>query len=99
MSKVAKAVRTGMRSITGRDKKKEAEKEAKRLAAEAEANEKREIEKTNQSTNKTRQESADLGSLTEQSDRESDEMAGILTSVEGLVPGDRKLNKKKSLGG
>lgn len=99
MGKVAKAVRTGLRSITGRDKKKEAEQKAKELERAAEAEHKRDLEKTNQATNKARQESADLGSLAEQTDRESDEMGGILTSVEGLVPGDRKLNKKKTLGG
>lgn len=98
MSKVAKAFRTGVRSITGRDKAKEAEKKAKEAAREAEASEKRQLELTNQATNKARQESSDLLALADQSDNDEG-MAGILTSVEGLVPGDRRLGKKKALGG
>ena len=79
-------------------KSKDEERRAKQQQAALEAQTKLAEQQAEQSANRNRQESADLGSLAEQADADGD-MAGILTSTEGLDKNKRKLANKKSLGG
>ena len=80
-------------------KAKDEERKAKQQQAALEAETQKMEQQAQQSQNRYRQESADLGSLAEQSDNMGGEMAGILTSAEGLDKNKRKLANKKSLGG
>lgn len=104
-SKIKRAVKAavtgGLSEVKRHQEKKEAaaqrELDAEQKRIEQQTKQKTEI--ANQATQKLRQESSDLAGLVEQTDRAGGEMGGILTSVEGLVPGDRKLNRKKLLGG
>lgn len=101
VKRAVKAIATGGYSEIKRqkDKEKAAAKQAEQQQKELEEQTQQAEKKVEQQTAKTRQESADLASLAEQSDRNSYEMGGILTTTEGLVPGERKLNRKQKLGG
>lgn len=102
IKRAVKAVVTGGYSEIKRKQDKEqaaAEREMEAEQKKIEQQTKQKTEIANQATQKLRQESADLAGLAEQTDRSGGEMGGILTSVEGLVPGERKLNRKKLLGG
>lgn len=81
------------------DAKKKAEQRAKAQQAAMDAEVRRAEQNADQATNRHRQESSDLASLQNDDAGGGGEMAGILTSVDGLVKGDRKLGKKKTLGG
>ncbi len=80
-------------------KKKDEERRAKQQQAALEAETKRAQQNAEQAGNRYRQESSDLASLTEQADFDGGEMAGILTSADGLSKDKRKLGNKKKLGG
>jgi hypothetical protein len=51
-----------------------------------------------QMQNRMRQNNADSAALAEQRDKDPVGSATVLTGADGLVPGGRKLNKKKTLG-
>lgn len=80
-------------------KAKDEERKLKQQQAAADAEAKRMEQQAEQTQNRLRQESSDLASLAEQGDNMTGEMAGILTSAEGLDKNKRKLANKKSLGG
>ena len=59
----------------------------------------RQMEQDNQQMqNRMRQNNADSAALAEQRDKDPVGSATVLTGADGLVPGGRKLNKKKTLG-
>ena len=90
---VKKSVGYATGGLIGFNKSKQ---DAKRAYAEQQAQAVREKELAQQDANRNRQESSNLAAL--QQDPTAD-AGGVLTSVDGLVPGDRKLSKKKLLGG
>ena len=96
---VKKVVKYGTLGAVDMEASKKAEQAAKRQAAELEAENKKAEQNAQQSENRNRQESADLAALEEDTAEGHGEMAGILTSVDGLSKGDRQLAKKKKLGG
>lgn len=94
--KVVKAATLGAVDL---QKQKDAERKAKAQQAAMDAEVRRAEQEADQATNRNRQGSADLAALQDDTAGGTGEMAGILTSVDGLVKGDRKLGKKKALGG
>lgn len=96
LKKVVKVATLGAVDL---EAKKKAEQRAKAQQAAAEADARRAEQNADQAANRHRQESSDLASLQNDDAGGSGEMAGILTSTDGLVKGDRKLGKKKTLGG
>lgn len=106
MGSVKKALKKTANVATGgiygayKDKKeaKRAERKQRDAVAQAEAEAKKQQEINAQEVNKVRQESADLASLEQDAASAGDEMGGMLTGPEGLVE-DRKLSKRKKLGG
>lgn len=103
MGSVKKAVKglvkIGTLGAVDLDAKKKAERAAKQQQAAYDAQLAREQANADQANNRYRQESSDLASLAGDEKGGLGEMAGILTSVDGLMKGDRKLGKKKTLGG
>lgn len=71
--------------------------ELKRQQAEYDAQMKREQQQAEQEANRNRQNESNLEALAEQNDSGGSE-GGILTSATGLAD-NRKLNRKKTLGG
>lgn len=88
----------GMYDREARKEEKQARREAEQQQAKLDADTKRAEQNADQTANRARQESADLAALHDDP-RGGGEMAGILTSVDGLMKGDRQLSKKKKLGG
>ena len=100
VKKIAKkVVKYGTLGAVDLEASKKAEQAAKRQAAEMEAETAKAEQQAEQATNRQRQESADLAALQEDTAGGTGEMAGILTSVEGLTKGDTRLSRKKKLGG
>lgn len=95
---VKKAVKIGTLGAVDMDAAKKAEQAANRQAAELEAENQKAQQQADQEANRNRQESADLAALQDDTGGNS-EMAGILTSVDGLTKGDTRLSRKKKLGG
>lgn len=95
---VKKAVKIGTLGAVDMEASKKAERQAAEQAEELKAEQNRANQAADQAANRTRQESADLAALHDDP-RGGGEMAGILTSVDGLMKGDRQLSKKKKLGG
>ena len=99
VKKIAKkVVKYGTLGAVDLEKSKKEEQAAKNQAAALEAENKKAEAQAEQATNRHRQESSDLSSLQQDTPDGVGEMAGILTSVEGLAKGNRQLSKKKKLG-
>ena len=96
---VKKVVKYGTLGAVDLEASKKAEQAAKKQAAGLEAENKKAEQNAQQATNRQRQESADLASLEKDTTSGSGEMAGILTSVDGLGKGYIQLSRKKKLGG
>lgn len=94
-----KVVKVATLGAVDSEAKKKAERQAKAQQAAMDAEVRRAEQEADQAANRNRQESADLAALQDDNAGGTGEMAGILTSVDGLVKGDRKLGKKKALGG
>ena len=82
-----------------RKEEKQAKREAEQQQAQLEADTRRAEQNADQAANRNRQESADLAALQDEARTGGGEMAGILTSVDGLTKGDTRLSRKKKLGG
>ncbi len=99
VKKIAKKiVKYGTLGAVDLEASKKAEQAAKQQKAEMEAETKRSEQNADQLANRSRQESADLAALQDDTSG-GGEMAGILTSVDGLSKGDARLSRKKKLGG
>lgn len=81
-----------------RKEEKQAQREAQQAQEQLEADNRRAEQNADQAANRNRQESADLAALQDEGSG-GGEMAGILTSVDGLTKGDTRLSRKKKLGG
>ena len=95
---VNSVVKVGTLGMVDREAKK-AEKKAKEQQAKLDAENARAEQNAEQQANRNRQESADLAALQDDTTAGAGEMAGILTSVDGLGKGDTHLARKKKLGG
>lgn len=96
MGWLSKAVKYATGGLVDRDAKKKAEKKAKEQQAALEKQAHQEELQADQNENMNRQNDADAAAIQEGGGEDGG--GTVLTDVEGLVAGDRKLNKKKALG-